>query len=128
MEIVTNYSTNSSQICILNFLKILMCFFVECTTFLCDFHREQAWLRWLSKTENGVTSCKQKVLGMMRRCAHATQPAEYQAALGAFESSPEWTSSSKLRNWFSKQWSPQFKVIYLDASQIDCVISMPRIW
>eukprot|EP00057_Strongylocentrotus_purpuratus_P018727 XP_011673201.1 PREDICTED: uncharacterized protein LOC105442612 [Strongylocentrotus purpuratus] len=83
--------------------------FPECTTFLCDFHREQAWLRWLSKTENGVTSCKQKVLGMMRRCAHATQPAEYQAALGAFESSPEWRSSSKLRNWFSKQWYPHFK-------------------
>ena len=24
--------------------------------FLCDFHREQAWNRWVSKADNGVTN------------------------------------------------------------------------
>nr|XP_054765901.1 uncharacterized protein LOC129272829 [Lytechinus pictus] len=77
---------------------------VNCTVFLCNFHRKQAWVRWTNTKDNGVSTCKQKVLSMMRRCAHATDRAAYEAALAAFKSSQEWQMNTKLQNWFTKQW------------------------
>ena len=38
---------------------------------LCDFHREQAWERWASKTANGVVAHKEELLALLRRTAHA---------------------------------------------------------
>eukprot|EP00794_Sanderia_malayensis_P001794 gene1794-1999_t len=36
--------------------------FEDCFVYLCDFHREQAWTRWVSKADNGVTNVKEEVL------------------------------------------------------------------
>ena len=35
--------------------------------FLCDFHREQAWHRWTSKTENGFSHISDQVKSRLRR-------------------------------------------------------------
>ena len=48
---------------------------------LCDFHREQAWERWLSKGSNGMHSVKGLVLPRLRRIAHADTLEEYEKAV-----------------------------------------------
>nr|XP_054769966.1 uncharacterized protein LOC129277817 [Lytechinus pictus] len=90
-------------------IKAIELTFPTCSVFLCDFHREQSWVRWTKKTDNGVADCKKTVLFMMRNCAHATKPAEYEMALSAFRASREWQMNTKLQKWFSKQWLPHFK-------------------
>eukprot|EP00794_Sanderia_malayensis_P012566 gene12566-13853_t len=34
----------------------------SCTTVICDFHREQAWERWLRKTSNGCAKVRKEIL------------------------------------------------------------------
>ncbi|CAH3157919.1 unnamed protein product [Porites lobata] len=43
--------------------------FPGCSVYLCDFHREQAWDRWMVKKENDVSDKKEKVLCRLRRVA-----------------------------------------------------------
>ena len=50
---------------------------LDCTVLLCDFHREQAWDRWLSATANGMRSSKDVALGCMRRIANSEMEEEY---------------------------------------------------
>jgi len=43
--------------------------FIGCFVVLCDFHREQAWQRWLSATKNGMRKMIAPALCHMRRIA-----------------------------------------------------------
>ena len=49
--------------------------------FLCDFHREQAWHRWTSKTENGFSHISDQVKSRLRRIAHSARHADCQTAV-----------------------------------------------
>lgn len=40
--------------------------FLESFVYLCDFHREQSWDRWLSATHNGMNTKKSDVLLLLR--------------------------------------------------------------
>lgn len=64
--------------------------FSESFVFLCDFHREQSWTRWVSKTDNGVGESKDKVLAMLRRCAHSCWEDQFEVALESLTNSVEW--------------------------------------
>ena len=44
--------------------------------FLCDFHREQAWKRWIVKRENGVFSIGEEILARLRRIAKSNNVQE----------------------------------------------------
>jgi hypothetical protein len=47
--------------------------FPSCIRLLCDFHRAQAWERWVSKTTNGVLSSdKDMVLSYLKDLAYAS--------------------------------------------------------
>ena len=39
--------------------------------FLCDFHREQAWERWVKDHKHGLTKDEQENLSLLRACANA---------------------------------------------------------
>jgi hypothetical protein len=78
--------------------------------FICDFHREQSWTRWVSKTDNGVSGEKESVLGMLRRCAHATSQDMFEAAVFDLQNSPVWKKNVRLRNWFTRTWLAEKKV------------------
>ena len=47
--------------------------FPSCFRLLCDFHRAQAWQRWVSKSANGVTSRDKDnmVLTYLKKLAYA---------------------------------------------------------
>ena len=46
--------------------------------YLCDFHREQAWNRWVNKAENGVANIADQVKVYLRSIAHSITHADAQ--------------------------------------------------
>ncbi len=47
-----------------------MCDYSRVTVYLCDFHREQAWTRWVKDHKHGLsTSEADTVLTLLRACA-----------------------------------------------------------
>ena len=73
---------------------------------LSDFHREQAWERWLSQPANGVMPHRDAVLLHLRRLAHAMSADQFEKALEELEESDVWrcTYGKTFRNWFEKTW------------------------
>ena len=53
-----------------------------CLVLLCNFHREQAWERWVKKADNGVGEKERSnTLLLMRAVAKAENENAYQMAL-----------------------------------------------
>lgn len=77
---------------------------------LCDFHREQAWERWLSVTDHGCRAIKDQVLCMFRRIAKASTKQEYDCAIGLLEKCSWWKEKQRLRSWFGRTWLSECQV------------------
>ena len=74
--------------------------------FLCDFHREQAWLRWLSSVSNGMRDNKELVLPMLRKIASSESKEDYLKNVGELKSSDLWNNekAKPFRDWIEKTW------------------------
>ena len=82
--------------------------------YLCDFHREQSWERWIKNHHNGVTPDDQdKILELLRSCAWAPSPDpseklplddNYQKAVRNLKESDIWIENSKLQYWLNTTW------------------------
>ncbi|XP_062568783.1 uncharacterized protein LOC134230930, partial [Saccostrea cucullata] len=46
--------------------------------YLCDFHREQAWERWLKATHNGIGDDKDEILSLLRSVARSKTNEEFE--------------------------------------------------
>ena len=82
--------------------------------FICDFHREQAWNRWISKGTNGVSACEADVLGLkekLRRVANALSEDQLTAALEELKNSEVYSENHRVRNWLNTRWFPDIKVL-----------------
>ena len=88
--------------------------FAEAMLYLCDFHREQAWERWVSKALNGVNKMKDEVLSRLRRVAHASCPSKYQDALKCLVANTVWKGHQKLQLWFTNTWLSYYQVMVLN--------------
>ncbi len=78
--------------------------------FLCDFHREQAWVRWVNTSRNNISAAdKDGVLAMLRNIAHAMTPDQYSESLQSLQQSPQWKLNILLQQWFNKKWIPHYK-------------------
>lgn len=80
------------------------------TTYICDFHREQAWERWLKKGDNGVVDKKGDILKMLRAIAKSNTVDAFEKNLSALKQSDTWLSHQKLRNWMNGTWLKEAKV------------------
>ena len=85
--------------------------FPDTKTYLCDFHCEQAWIRWCRDHKHGLTEAEtDSLLDMLRACAWAPpanepDPAQhYKEAVSQLKSSQVWTSHSSVRQWLSSTW------------------------
>ncbi|XP_069103000.1 uncharacterized protein [Argopecten irradians] len=78
--------------------------FPESFVYLCDFHREQSWDRWLSASHNGLTSQKSDVLQLLRAIAKSFTEEDFFASLSALKESFLWKKNQKLRNWLERKW------------------------
>ena len=97
-----------AKICKLN----LSNFFLDCQVLICDFHREQAWERWLNATKNGARMVKDIMLCKFRRIAKARTTEELQQALNDLRNCEYWKGGyANMVTWFEKQWLPLIEVI-----------------
>ena len=82
----------------------------DTTTYICDFHREQCWDRWLRKSENGLTASREEVLTLLRNVAKSSTKESLEKNLSSLKDSALWLANPKLRNWFEKTWLTESKV------------------
>lgn len=80
------------------------------TTYICDFHREQCWERWLRKADNGLTEHREEVLQLLRSISKSSTEDSYHDNVATLKTSKVWQSRPQLRNWFEKTWMPEAKV------------------
>lgn len=88
--------------------------FPNTKTYLCDFHREQAWLRWCRDQKHGLIQTEaDNLLTLLRACAWAPStpddqdPAKcYKEAVAQLKSSQVWQNHASVRQWLSSKWLP----------------------
>ena len=90
-------------------------YYIGCRVLICDFHREQAWERWLSKISNMCSKRKGDILPILRRIARSRTEQEMTEAITSIENSEFWTDNtySKLKIYLQKYWFPIKEVAVL---------------
>nr|XP_009857571.1 uncharacterized protein LOC100177403 [Ciona intestinalis] len=79
--------------------------FPTCQMYVSDFHREQAWWRWLHTESNGVSMNDVLPLIMqLRSVAESKTIQETEASLNRLTSHPVWVVNKKLQSWFQNSW------------------------
>ena len=88
--------------------------FPQCTVYLCDFHREQAWERWVRDHHHRLSKDEgDELLQLLRECAHAPAPRPqeklpqdhyFNLALNNLKSSPIWLNNEHVRTWLNNYW------------------------
>ena len=88
--------------------------FPDTKLYLCDFHREQSWERWVKNHENEVNPADQvELLELLHSCAWASPSdpslglpfdANYQKAVKNLQDSHIWKKNKQLRFWLSTFW------------------------
>ncbi|CAG2191830.1 unnamed protein product [Mytilus edulis] len=72
--------------------------------YLCDFHREQAWHRWLREIKHDCIDEKDEIKKMLREIADADSAESYANALQQLRSSDIFKAKVSLRNWLENKW------------------------
>ena len=80
---------------------------------LCDFHREQAWERWLTKIANGCSDRQKDILPIIRRVARSRTATEMNEAIKNLKNSEFW-KIEKFQNYMTKYWLPLTEVSKVD--------------
>ena len=82
--------------------------------YLCDFHREQAWERWVKDRKHGLTDTQSsELLDLLRDCANSPvntsvekEPTDYffKQACDRLQMSDVWKRNEQVRKWISTTW------------------------
>lgn len=82
--------------------------------YLCDFHREQCWERWVKDRNHNLTKDDANTsLCLLRECAHAPSPKPheslpqdhyYNVAVSNLKKSSVWTNNKQVSQWLSSKW------------------------
>ncbi|CAC5389160.1 unnamed protein product [Mytilus coruscus] len=72
--------------------------------YLCDFHREQAWHRWLRESKHDCIDEKDEIKKMLREIADADSTVSHANALQQLRSSDIFKAKVSLRNWLENKW------------------------
>uniref|UniRef100_A0A8W8IS37 SWIM-type domain-containing protein n=1 Tax=Magallana gigas TaxID=29159 RepID=A0A8W8IS37_MAGGI len=78
--------------------------FKDCESLLCDFHREQAWTRWMKDGKHGLTTVQMEVLELLRKIAHSATENEFHGHVQNLKFSTHWKESTLLQKWFEGKW------------------------
>ena len=94
-------------------------FFLDSKVLLCDFHREQAWERWLNLVANGMQAVKEEPLFMLRRIADSETEESFQINLNFLFNSNLWNDEQhgKFKNWMNNVWLPCYKVCKISSHE-----------
>ena len=91
---------------------------IDCSVYICDFHREQAWLRWTSLSKHGVSVVRDELLALLRNVARAKSSEQYYDAVHRLQTSDIWRRNEALQQWFGNKWLPQHKAC---TPSLNCV-------
>lgn len=81
-------------------LKIL-----EAAVLVCDFHRLQAWNRWLVKLTNGVSkSDAEELQKLLKKVAQSNTEEVYNITKKALEDSVEWKKYDNFVRYMEQTW------------------------
>ena len=86
-------------------------FCTGCEIRICDFHREQAWIRWTKLLKHGVNEKRNDVLTLLRSIANAYTVDKYEEAVNNLKTNILWTENTALQQWFTRTWLSQHKVL-----------------
>ncbi|KAK3083109.1 hypothetical protein FSP39_014287 [Pinctada imbricata] len=78
--------------------------FPDCHSFICDFHREQAWGRWLKASKHGLNKNKDDILPLLRRIARASSQTDFDQAISNLMENRFWEQQKDFRDWFTNTW------------------------
>ncbi|KAK3745279.1 hypothetical protein QZH41_003744 [Actinostola sp. cb2023] len=90
--------------------------FDNCTVYICDFHREQAWVRWIKRKDHNLSLEEQKqLLDMFRNIAYAQTRDDFETYVTQLKDSVVWSNQHVKRymetTWFpvSHRWARAFR-------------------
>jgi len=72
--------------------------------FVSDFHREQAWDRWLDNKGIEYLAERSKVMSLLRNIAKSETLEQCESSTKALKESPYWREGTTLKKYFSKFW------------------------
>ncbi len=85
--------------------------FPTTTVYLCDFHREQAWGRWVKDHKHGLSESEaEQLLTFLRACAWAPSvdgtdlTSAYKSAVNDLKQSGVWKDHIQVREWLTTKW------------------------
>ena len=79
--------------------------FPDIKVFLCDFHREQAWHRWVTNRDHNVSHIADDVKSRLRRIAKSGTVEDCNKAIADFRAWEYYTG--ELKNYFENTYFPQ---------------------
>lgn len=95
------------------FRKNNLLLLLGCLVLLCDFHREQAWGRWLRTSNHGCTSVINDVQDDLRDVANAKTEEAYQEALEELQNSEHWKEKPLLSKYITDHYLSIKQVTFL---------------
>ena len=88
--------------------------FADCEIYLCDFHREQCWERWVKDHNHNLTKDEaDTLLFLLRECANAPSPKPtesfpqnhyFKLAVEKLKQSSVWINNRQVSQWVSNTW------------------------
>lgn len=95
--------------------------FPNTTIYLCDFHREQSWDRWVKDRKHGLTQAEaEELLALLRACAWAQPSSDdnlasgYELAVQNLKKSSVWSNHVQVQQWLTQTWLciPQVSTVF----------------
>ena len=79
--------------------------FPEATAYICDFHRLQAWQRWVRKSKNGLNSLEQEeLLAHLKRVANASTRKAYDLAVASLKNLSLYKEKANVQKYVDNVW------------------------
>ncbi|KAL5010467.1 hypothetical protein ScPMuIL_012772 [Solemya velum] len=91
-----------------NIAGVHLAILLEIEVILCDFHKEQAWQRWLSAKKNNMSGMKEETLQILRQISRSDSKEEYEHGVRVLRDSNAYQIRS-FRNWMEKRWLLEHK-------------------
>ena len=76
--------------------------FPDSTVYICDFHRGQAWVRWLCTKANGCLNDYNQLMSIFKRCANAITLESFRAAEAELKDTRQYEDNDLLRNYWAR--------------------------
>lgn len=85
--------------------NIIATVFNNCPTYICDFHREQAQLRWTNKQGNlHVKDDRGQILNLWRNTAQSNYDIKLKEAVEKMKSTEAWLKNPRAQEYFIRTW------------------------